>query len=296
MSDLHTGFLCLMTRPTEPLFYPKYNGEVFMDLPPEYLPERYQRIAGSIKTHHGSTAKHHISIKPVELPDFGYTARVPRHGEFNLFNPAQRQVAGRLVGDLLSQPDPQAMLSVAAYARDRLNPTLFQYALAVALVHRKDTGNVPVPSFLEMFPTRFVDPALFPKLVEEGFVVQQGERVAIEVPPSFSASETDPEQRLAYFREDIGVNLHHWHWHLVYPQEGPLEVVDKDRRGELFYYMHRQTVARYNVERFCNRLPAVKPLKNLREPIPEAYFPKLLNSALNRTYPGRHANMVLSVS
>lgn len=26
----------------------------------------------------------------------------------------------------------------------------------------------------------------------------------------------------------------------VYPGEGPKEVVDKDRRGELFYYMHSQ--------------------------------------------------------
>uniref|UniRef100_A0A182SNT0 Uncharacterized protein n=1 Tax=Anopheles maculatus TaxID=74869 RepID=A0A182SNT0_9DIPT len=294
MSDIETGFLCLMTRPTEPLFYPKYNGEVFMDLPTEYLPERYQQIADSMKDRHGSTAKHHILIKPVELPDLGYTARVPRYGDFNLFNPAQRHTAGQLIADLIAQPDPETMLSVAAYARDRLNPIMFQYALAVALMHRKDTGTVPVPSFLEMFPMRFVDPALFPKLREEGFMVQQGQRVAIEVPHNATASEADPEQQLAYFREDIGVNLHHWHWHLVYPQEGPLEVVRKDRRGELFYYMHRQITVRYNVERFCNMMPPATPLKNLREPIPEAYFPKLLNSALNRTYPGRSANMMLS--
>ncbi|XP_053674090.1 uncharacterized protein LOC128724390 [Anopheles nili] len=294
MSDIETGFLCLMTRPSEPLFYPKYNGEVVMDLPREYLSERYQDIADSIKTNLGSTAKHHVSVKLVDLPDFGYAERVPRHGDFNIFNPAQRHVAGQLVGDLLAQPDLETLLSVASYARDRLNPTMFQYALGVVLLHRKDTSTIPVPSFLEMFPKRFVDPALFPKLREEGFVVEQRERVAIEMPQNFSASEAEPEQRLAYFREDIGVNLHHWHWHLVYPQEGPVEVVRKDRRGELFYYMHRQIVARYNAERFSNLLPPATPLHNLREPIPEAYFPKILNSALNRTYPGRMANMVLS--
>lgn len=57
---------------------------------------------------------------------------------------------------------------------------------------------------------------------------------------NFSASDREPEQRVAYFREDIGVNMHHWHWHLVYPGEGPIEIVRKDRRGELFYYMHAQ--------------------------------------------------------
>lgn len=46
---------------------------------------------------------------------------------------------------------------------------------------------------------------------------------------------------LWYFREDIGVNLHHWHWHLVYPFEAAnAQIVNKDRRGELFYYMHQQ--------------------------------------------------------
>ena len=55
----------------------------------------------------------------------------------------------------------------------------------------------------------------------------------------------EPEQTLAYFREDVGVNSHHFHWHLVYPFMGPEpRFYDKDRRGELFYYMHEQMLAR----------------------------------------------------
>lgn len=57
---------------------------------------------------------------------------------------------------------------------------------------------------------------------------------------NYTASGREPEQRLAYFREDIGVNMHHYHWHMVYPGDGPQEIVNKDRRGELFYYMHSQ--------------------------------------------------------
>jgi hypothetical protein len=46
---------------------------------------------------------------------------------------------------------------------------------------------------------------------------------------------------LWYFREDLGINLHHWHWHLVYPSvASDISIVRKDRRGELFYYMHQQ--------------------------------------------------------
>lgn len=70
----------------------------------------------------------------------------------------------------------------------------------------------------------------------------------ITIPRDYTASDAEPEHRLAYFREDLGVNLHHWHWHLVYPHSGPDNVVRKDRRGELFYFMHQQIIARY-----CNK-------------------------------------------
>ena len=117
--------------------------------------------------------------------------------------------------------------------------------------------------------------------------------MSIDIPLNYTASDRVTEQRLAYFREDIGVNLHHWHWHLVYPAEGPERIVRKDRRGELFYYMHQQMIARYQVERYSQGLGRVTPLDNLRTPIPEPYYPKILRSANNRTYPARYANMTL---
>lgn len=70
-------------------------------------------------------------------------------------------------------------------------------------------------------------------------------QMPIVIPQNYTASEAEPEQRVAYWREDIGINLHHWHWHLVYPPEAAdRAIVDKDRRGELWYYMHQQTIAR----------------------------------------------------
>lgn len=48
-----------------------------------------------------------------------------------------------------------------------------------------------------------------------------------------------------------------------------------------------QVLARYNNERFCNRLGRVLPLNDLRSPIKEGYFPKIMHSASNRAYPFR---------
>jgi Hemocyanin, copper containing domain len=100
---------------------------------------------------------------------------------------------------------------------------------------------------------------------------------------------------LAYFREDIAINLHHWHWHLIYPFVGPREVVQKNRRGELFYYMHQQVLARYDFERMSNRLPRTIRLLNFQEPIVEAYFPKLSSQVASRNWAARSSGVVLKV-
>ncbi|PZC83581.1 hypothetical protein B5X24_HaOG207564 [Helicoverpa armigera] len=117
-------------------------------------------------------------------------------------------------------------------------------------------------------------------------------RTPIIIPRDYTATDLEEEHRLAYFREDIGVNLHHWHWHLVYPfTASQRAIVAKDRRGELFFYMHQQLIARYNGERLNNSLKRVKKFSNWREPIPEAYFPKLDSLTSSRGWPPRQANM-----
>lgn len=66
----------------------------------------------------------------------------------------------------------------------------------------------------------------------------------IEIPFQSTKSIKDPQGKVTWFCEDIGLNNHHFKWHAVYPLKGPEpKVYDKDRRGELFYYMHHQLVA-----------------------------------------------------
>lgn len=183
---------------------------------------------------------------------------------------------------------------MALYARDRVNPFLFNYALSVVILHRDDTKDLQIPLFVETFPEKFLDSKVFARIREEAFLIPDGLRKPIEIPKSYTAADEEIEHRLWYFREDIGVNLHHWHWHLVYPYEGfGLLMVAKNRRGELFYYMHEQIMARYNCERLSNRMERVKPFKNLRETISEAYYPKMSSLVTSRAWPARPANVQL---
>lgn len=70
------------------------------------------------------------------------------------------------------------LLSVAVYARDRVNPYLFNYALSVALLHRPDTQNLDLPSFIHSFPDKFVDAKVFNAARETATVIPQSSRVS----------------------------------------------------------------------------------------------------------------------
>ncbi|XP_055606372.1 phenoloxidase 8-like [Uranotaenia lowii] len=285
--------LTLLQRPLEPTFYPKDDGKTILELPESFLTDRYRPLGDDLQTRFSNDVDVRIPVRDVTKPDIAYAEQVPKHGAFSLFIQKHREISGRLIELFLRQPDIPSLIAVGAYCRERLNPYLFQYAFAVAVQHRPDTNSVNLPSVLELFPDQFVDPSVFPKLREEGKVVLQKNRVAVDLPMNYTASDREDEQRLAYFREDIGVNLHHWHWHLVYPTAGPVEVIDKDRRGELFFYMHQQLIHRYNVERFANSLERVKTMHHFRDRIPEAYFPKMVRSTDLRPYAARPQDFVL---
>lgn len=79
---------------------------------------------------------------------------------------------------------------------------------------------------------------------------------------NFTGTIKNPEQRVAYLGEDVGMNSHHAHWHMDFPfwWRSAEYGMEKDRKGELFYYMHRQLIARFDLERLSNELPFVEPL------------------------------------
>uniref|UniRef100_A0A1I8NVC5 tyrosinase n=1 Tax=Stomoxys calcitrans TaxID=35570 RepID=A0A1I8NVC5_STOCA len=293
--DKKNNLLLLFDRPSEPVFMEKGKTATVFDVPDKYLTERYRPIGSEVQTRFSDTAERRVPVRDISLPDLRIPMSLPRDEQFSLFVPRHRQIAGRLIDIFVGMRSIDDLLSVAVYARDRVNPFLFNYALSVALLHRRDTKGMDLPSFAQNFPEKYVDSKVFRKAREEVTVVPEGSRMPIIVPKDYTASDLEPEHRLWYFREDVGINLHHWHWHLVYPFEaGDRSIVDKDRRGELFYYMHQQIIARYNMERFSNNLPRVSRFNNYREPIGEAYFPKMDSIVASRAWPPRFANTKLS--
>ncbi|EDW01982.1 phenoloxidase 2 [Drosophila grimshawi] len=285
----------LFQRPLEPVFTTRDNGKTVFDLPDSFYTDRYRNNSVEVATRFSQNVETRIPLRELtSVPNLDFAAKLGRKDQFSLFNTRHREIAGKLIQLYLDAPNLQQFVALAAYTKDRVNPVMFQYSYAVAVAHRPDSRTVPIPNISQIFPGNFIEPSAFLDARQESSVISKsGNRPVLEIPINYTASNREEEQRLAYFREDIGVNSHHWHWHLVYPASGPMEVVNKDRRGELFYYMHHQLIARYNVERICNNLKRVAPLSNLRDEVIEGYFPKILSSVNNRTYPARASNQLL---
>ncbi|XP_026277611.1 phenoloxidase 2 [Frankliniella occidentalis] len=288
----------LFDRPSEPIFLPKESDrgdkKVVFDVPREYLTDRQKKLSTQVINRFGEKAER-ISVRKITLPDLSIPGQLDRRAQFSLFLPEHRKLASRLINIFMGMRNLDDFLSAAVYARSHLNPYLFVYAYSVALLHRDDTRNAHLPPLAELFPEKYVNGDLFARAREEtNTVLDPQQRLPIIIPKDYTASDLEEEHKVAYFREDLGINLHHWHWHLVYPFDAPIEIVRKDRRGELFYYMHQQVLARYNMERFSNGLQRVKRLIDLREPIAEGYFPKLDSLVSSRVWPARASNTRLS--
>ncbi|CAB3245542.1 unnamed protein product [Arctia plantaginis] len=294
MTEAKRNLLLFFDRPIEPCFMQKGEEQAVFELPDNYYPEKYKFASNVIANRFGNDANKTIPVRNIALPNLSLPMQLPYNGQFSLFIPKHRQMAGRLIDIFMGMRDVEDLTSICSFCQLRINPYMFNYCLSVAILHRPDTKGVDIPTFAQTFPDKFVDPKVFRKAREVTNVVPNGSRMPIPINVNYTASDLEPEQRVAYFREDIGVNLHHWHWHLVYPGEAAdPAIVNKDRRGELFYYMHQQIICRFNAERYCNGLSRVRRYNDFRQPIEEGYFPKLDSQVASRAWPPRFSGTTI---
>nr|CCA94923.1 hemocyanin subunit b [Mastigoproctus giganteus] len=211
---------------------------------------------------------------------------------FSCFFEPHLKEATQLYEALISAETFDEFLELCHQARDFVNEGLYTYAVSVAVLHRPDCRGVSLPPLQEVFPDKFIPGETLNKAYYESTKIPEDEDVIHDMQET--GNILDPEYKLAYYREDIGVNVHHWHWHLVYPATWRPEItgIVKDRKGELFYYMHQQMCARYDCERLSNGLPRMIPFHNFEEPM-EGYSSHLVASINFMPYAFRTAGSTL---
>ncbi|XP_047740810.1 LOW QUALITY PROTEIN: phenoloxidase 2-like [Hyalella azteca] len=265
----------LFERPSDPLYMPRAGNTIVFntpDMPDNFAPRFGGTAEGTITV--TTDASLAASLPPL-------VTSIPRGHPYSL-NIREHRLAAKDVIELLQQAQTVAQLrDMAASIREDINETLFVYSMFFVLARNKRFRGLRVPTILEVFPDRFIPSNVLDSARaavncnNNNRNINQETPVVIQYNQDFSGLHSRLENRLAYWREDYGVNAHHWHWHLVYPNDLLVGKTIPDRKGELFYYMHQQIVARYDNERMSIGLPRVVKLDNFHDPIPDGYFSKL---------------------
>ena len=95
---------------------------------------------------------------------------------------------------------------------------MYIYVLSVALAHRHDTIGSDIPPIWEINPHNFVAiPHIKAGLAHAKNIASDSIAGGVpEEPPRFeTGTHRDPEYKLAWWREDIELNAHHFNWHKV---------------------------------------------------------------------------------
>ncbi|XP_015923306.1 hemocyanin D chain [Parasteatoda tepidariorum] len=237
------------------------------------------------------------ALSPEPLPEAERDARLkgvgalPRGRLFSCFHEDHLGEAQALYEVLYEAKDFSDFINLAKQARDIVNEGLFAFALSVVVLHRDDCKGVVLPPIQEVFPDKFVPAETINRALKAD---KQGTGETKVISIQKTGNILDPEYNLAYFREDIGINAHHWHWHLVYPATYRPDFFGKvkDRKGELFYYMHQQMCARYDCDRLSAGLRRMVPFQNFEEKL-EGYSAHLTSLISGLNYASRPAGMTL---
>nr|XP_022916778.1 arylphorin subunit alpha-like [Onthophagus taurus] len=85
-------------------------------------------------------------------------------------------------------------------------------------------------------------------------------------------AQFNPEYQLSYFTQDIGMNAFYYYYHIYFPFWMKNEEIafNTQRRGEQFYYIYQQLLARYNLERISNGLGEI-PLLQYEQGVPVGF-------------------------
>ncbi|KAK4289520.1 hypothetical protein Pmani_037512 [Petrolisthes manimaculis] len=188
---------------------------------------------------------------------------------FSLFNTRQRHEALMLYDVLEHSSDWATFVGNAAYFRKRMNEGEFVYAVYAAVLHSSLTRHVVLPPLYEVTPHMFTNS----EVITEAYRAKMTQTPA-KIKSSFTGSQSNPEQRVAYFGEDIGMNTHHVMWHLEFPfwWDDSHESHHLDRKGENFFWVHHQLTVRFDAERLSNYLAPVEEL-HWEDPIHEGFAP-----------------------
>ncbi|KFB50430.1 hexamerin A [Anopheles sinensis] len=146
---------------------------------------------------------------------------------------------------------------------------MFIYVVHLTVMHRPDLQGIVMPAIYEIYPYYFYNTDVirsitYKKLYDPKFGFYSNGKYNVVYANYTQSYPVDyynsfySEEIISYFTEDIGLNSFYYYFMMDYPfiLGGDKFGLTKDRRGELYWYMHQTLLARYNLEPAGVALPA----------------------------------------
>jgi hypothetical protein len=210
-----------------------------------------------------------------------YGKLLPRGEIFSVFHGEHLKQAVALFKLFYYANDYETFYTTAVWARNHINEGMFMYSLSVALIHRPDTYYFSLPPIYEIYPHYFYSTEVIKKAqyYKQMYSGQQGSEYndkIIYANYSGHYLNLHPEQSLSYYMEDVGLNSFYYYYNLYYPfwMSGEEFNLKYDNRGEAFYYMYQQILARYYLERLSHGFGEIENF-DWEVPFETGYYPSL---------------------
>lgn len=183
---------------------------------------------------------------------------LPRRRPYTVFDQHFIDQTGYLFNVFYYSKDLPTLFENIIWARENVNEMMFIHALTLTIFHRTDLKQIILPPLYEIVPNHFFTYDVLQKGIDYklgGLHKLNSTFVLYTDYTSRFYLDKFQESRMAYFREDIGLNTFYYYFYMRYPLHlGGVEVfsLDKEPVGELWFYMHQQLLARYYLERISN--------------------------------------------
>ncbi|XP_072944984.1 arylphorin subunit alpha-like [Epargyreus clarus] len=162
--------------------------------------------------------------------------------------------------------DFDTFYKAACWARQNINCGLFVDALYSAILSRKDMERVSVPAPYEILPNYFIRKDFIIKastliagdeVSPSDYIRNDGNSYILDVNYTTNVYDNTDESKLVYFYEDIGLNSYYYLTKLKMSSWINTNPIN-NKYGEYLYFLIKQLMARYNLERYSYGLPELE--------------------------------------
>ncbi|KAJ8715014.1 hypothetical protein PYW08_004995 [Mythimna loreyi] len=220
---------------------------------------------------------------------------LPKGEIFSEYNPEHMKELKIIYELLSSAKNFEIFYEAAVWARLNLNCGLYVNAIYMAIQNRKDTERFSIPAPYEVLPNYFIRKEVLVKassifagqeITPSDGIRDEGNTYYLDANYTAMFYDNNDDSKLAYFREDIGLNSYYFLRKLRLSPWFNQDI--NGRYGENMYQMMKQFMARYNLERYANGLPETDSLN--WDSLPDVYYDSELvysdgNEFSHRTVP-----------